>query len=58
MKRGRFIVLDSDHVRVDNPLQRMQHVAGTKPVFGVRPIRAVAQTDGVVIPIGESESQQ
>ena len=55
---GRFIVLDPDHVRVDNPLQRMQHGAGTKPGFGTGPIRAVAQADGVVIPVGESESQQ
>ncbi len=55
---GRFVVLDSDHVRVDNPFERVQHRAGTKPCFGTGPIRTVAQADGIVIPIGESESQQ
>ena len=36
----------------------MQHDAGPQPVERSRPVRAVAQADGVVIPVGVAEPQQ
>jgi hypothetical protein len=55
---GRFIVLDADHVRADNPLEGMQHGAGAKPIFGTGPVRSVAQAHSIVIPVRKPESEQ
>ena len=53
-----FVVFDPDHVGANDPLERMQHGAGAKPLFGAGPCRSVAQTHGIVIAVSETESKQ
>src|SRR4051794_31010542 len=41
-----------------DPLQRVHHRAGTQPIDRIGPCGPIAQADGVVVPIGETEAHQ
>lgn len=51
-------MVDADDLRPDDSFERVQHGAGSKSFDRAGPVRAVAQTHGVVIAIGKSESEE
>jgi hypothetical protein len=55
---GHRVVRNLPDVHADDPLERVQHGAGAQPLDGIRPVRAVAEVDGIVITIGKTEPEQ